>query len=175
VIGVGAIGPNGLRADYSQHGPYVDIMAAGDKVTVAALHSGQTNGDGTSYAAPFVSATVALLKQRFPALTPAQIAHRIVATADPAPGGRHSDEYGYGLLNPYRALTETLGPDVPASPAPVVMHTADPAALALQARRAHSQDMALLVAGIGTGVVALLGILSAVVRRGRRRGWHPAS
>lgn len=175
VIGVGAIGPNGLRADYSQHGPYVDIMAAGDKVTVAALHSGQTNGDGTSYAAPFVSATVALLKQRFPALTPAQIAHRIVATADPAPGGRHSDEYGYGLLNPYRALTETLGPDVPASPAPVVMHTADPAALALQARRAHSQDMAFLVAGIGTGVVALLGILAAVARRGRRRGWHPAN
>jgi type VII secretion-associated serine protease mycosin len=175
VIGVGAIGPDGLRAAYSEHGPYVDVMAAGDKVTVAALHAGQTTGDGTSFAAPFVSATAALLKQRFPALTPAQITHRIVATADPAPGGRHSDEYGYGLLNPYRALTETLGPDVPASPAPVVMHTADPAALALQARRAHSQDMALLVAAIGAGVVALVGILAAVVRRGRRRGWRAAS
>ena len=175
VIGVGAIGPNGLRAEYSQHGPYVDIMAAGDKITVAALHTGQTNGDGTSFAAPFVSATAALLKQRFPTLTPAQITHRIIATADPAPGGRHSDEYGYGLLNPYRALTETLGPDVPASPAPVVMHTADPAALALQARRNHSQDMALLVAAIGTGVVALVCILAAVLRRGRRRGWHAAN
>jgi len=36
-------------------------MAAGDKVTVAALHAGQTNGNGTSFAAPFVSATAALL------------------------------------------------------------------------------------------------------------------
>jgi hypothetical protein len=35
--------------------------------------------------------------------------------------------------------------------------------------------MALLVAAAGTGVVALLGILAAVVRRGRRRGWRAAS
>ena len=175
VIGVGAIGADGLRAAYSQHGDYVDIMATGNQVTYAALHAGQTTGDGTSYAAPFVAATAALIKQRFPTLTPAQVARRIIATADPAPGGRRSDEYGFGLLNPYRALTETLGPDVPAAPAPVVMRTEDPAVLAQQARRAHSQDMALLVAGIGTGVVALVGILTAVVRRGRRRGWRPAS
>jgi len=173
VIGVGAIGPDGLRAPYSQHGSYVDVMAAGDKITVAALDSGLTTGNGTSYATPFVAATAALIRQRFPQLTPAQVTHRIIATADPAPGGRHSDEYGFGLLNPYRALTETLGPDVPASPAAVAMPTADPATVALLARREHSQQMALLTAAIGAGVVVAVVLLVAAVRRGRRRGWQP--
>ena len=173
VIGVGATDVNGVRGDFSQHGRYVDVMAPGVAVTFAARRSGHTTGGGTSYATPFVSATAALLKQRFPSLTPAQVARRILATADPAPGGRRSDLYGFGVLNPYRALTETLGPESPPPPAPAVMHTEDPAALALAARRAHAQDMSLLVAGIGAGVVLLVVVVAAALRRGRRRGWRP--
>ncbi|MEU8232974.1 type VII secretion-associated serine protease mycosin [Actinoplanes sp. NPDC048967] len=173
VIGVGAIGANGVAGDFSQHGDYVDVMAPGVAVTIAARRSGHTQGDGTSYATPFVAATAALLKQRFPSLTPAQVARRILATADPAPGGRRSDLYGFGVLNPYRALTETLGPESPPPPAPAVMHTEDPAALALAARRADAQDMSLLVAAIGAGVVLLVVVVAAALRRGRRRGWRP--
>jgi membrane-anchored mycosin MYCP len=174
VIGVGAIGPDGQRAPFSQHGDYVDIMAAGDKITVAARRAGHTTGQGTSYAAPFVAATVALIEQRFPTLTPAQVARRLIATADPAPGGGRSDEYGYGLVNPYRAVTETLGPDEPPPPAPAVVHTEDPAVVAFQARRQRAQEMSLIVAAIGAGVVVLVGLLAMVLRRGRRRGWRPA-
>jgi membrane-anchored mycosin MYCP len=173
VIGVGAIGANGVAGDFSQHGDYVDVMAPGVAVTVAARRSGHIQGDGTSYATPFVAATAALLKQRFPSLTPAQVARRILATTDPAPGGRRSELYGFGVLNPYRALTETLGPESPPPPAPAVMHTEDPAALALAARRAHAQDMSLLAAAIGVGVVLLVVVLAAALRRGRRRGWRP--
>ncbi|BFU44650.1 hypothetical protein KRMM14A1004_28870 [Krasilnikovia sp. MM14-A1004] len=175
VIGVGSVGADGLRAENSQHGAYVDVMAAGVDVTMAAPHSGHTAGKGTSFAAPFVAATAALLKQRFPRLSPDEIRQRIVATADPAPGGGHSDEYGYGLLNPYRALTETLAPDGAAPPAPVVVHRDDAAAVAREARRAHAQDRALVVAAGGAAAVVLLGAGAAVVRRGRRRGWRPAS
>jgi subtilisin family serine protease len=173
VIGVGAIGANGVAGDFSQHGDYVDVMAPGVDVTFAALGRGYTRGSGTSYATPFVSATAALLRQRFPALTPAQVARRILATADPAPGGRRSRTYGFGVLNPYRALTETLGPETRPAPAPVVMHTDDPATVALAARRAQAQDMSLLVAAIGAGVVLLVVLVAAALRRGRRRGWRP--
>ena len=113
VIGVGAITAGGVRAEFSQHGDYVDIAAAGDGVTVAAPGGGHRTRQGTSFAAPYVSATAALILQRFPGSTPAQVQRRLIATADPAPGGGRSDAYGYGLLNPYRALTETLGPPVP--------------------------------------------------------------
>jgi membrane-anchored mycosin MYCP len=173
VIGVGAIGPDGVAGDFSQRGDYVDVMAPGVEVTFAARGEGHTRGNGTSYATPFVAATAALIKQRFPALTPAQVARRIFATTDPAPGGRRSERYGFGVLNPYRALTETLGPETRPAPAPAVVHTDDPATVALAARRAHAQDLSLVVAGIGAGVVLLVVLAAAALRQGRRRGWRP--
>jgi hypothetical protein len=72
-------------------------------------------------------------------------------------------------------LTETLGPDQPPAAAPMVMHTQDPTAVALAARRAHAQDMSLVAAAVGAGIVALMGFFAIVLRRGRRRGWRPAS
>jgi membrane-anchored mycosin MYCP len=174
VIGVGAINTAGVRAPFSQHGDYVDLVAAGDTVTAAAPAFGQAPVQGTSFSAPYVSATAALIKQRFPGATPAEVAFRLTATTDPAPGGRHSQDYGAGLLNPYRALTETLGPDTRPAAAPVVMHPDDPAVLARAQRRVHARDMAMLFAAIGAGGVLLLGAAAIVVRRGRRRGWRPA-
>jgi len=173
VIGVGAVGPDGTRADFSQHGQYVDLVAVGEGVTVAAPVRGHTTQQGTSFAAPYVSATAALILQRLPTLTPAQVQRRLTATADPAPGGARSDEYGFGLLNPYRALAETLAEGQP-SPAPTVMHTEDPAALALQARRDRAQDRSLVVGAAGLGLALLAAVAVGVVRRGRRRGWRPA-
>ena len=174
VIGVGAVTAAGMRASFSQRGGYVDLVAAGEGVTVAAVGSGHTLRQGTSFAAPYVAATAALLLERYPGLTPAQVERRLTATADPAPGGGRSDEYGYGLLNPYRALTETLVPRVPRAPAPVVVHSADPAAAARQARRGEARDRALISGAAGAGLAALAGLVAAVLRRGRRRGWRPA-
>ena len=174
VIGVGAITADGVRASFSQHGPYVDLVAPGQQVTVARLVAGQRLDQGTSFAAPFVAATAALILQRFPRATPAEVARRLEATADPSPAGERSDDYGYGVLNPYRALTETLGPDSPAAPAPQMMHADDPAAAALVARRDHARSMALLIAAIGAGAVLLIAAAAIIVRRGRRRGWAPA-
>ncbi|MFF5296291.1 type VII secretion-associated serine protease mycosin [Paractinoplanes globisporus] len=172
VIGVGAVAPDGVRADFSQRGDFVDLVAYGKGVTAAARGSGHTTVQGTSFSAPFVSATVALLLERFPGLTPAQVLNRLQATADPPPGGR--DEYGAGLLNPYRALTETLAPAARAPAAPQVMNPNDPAAAALANRRAHSQRMALWFAAVGAALVLLLAAAALIVRRGRTRGWQPA-
>jgi type VII secretion-associated serine protease mycosin len=175
VIGVAAIGPDGQRSSFSQHGDYVDIAAAGDQITAPARKAGQTGVQGTSFAAPFVAATAALVLQRFGPLSPEQVTRRLVATADPAPGGGRSDEYGFGLLNPYRALTETLGPDKPPAAAPVVIHSEDPAAVALQDRRDRAQRMSMIAAAVGGGFVALVVIAAIVLRQGRRRQWRPAA
>lgn len=185
VIGVGALTAAGVRADYSQHGDYVDVVAAGDGVTVALPGGGLDLGSGTSFASPFVAATAALIRQRFPDASPAEVARRIEATTDPAPGGAVSSgpgddaarnpEYGFGLLNPYRALTETLGPASPAAPAAEMMQAQDPAALARAARRADARRTSLWMALGGAGLVVAIGAAAIVLRRGRRRGWVPAS
>jgi membrane-anchored mycosin MYCP len=189
VIGVGAVDSSGVRAPFSQHGDYVDVTAAGDNVTVALPGGGLDMGSGTSFAAPFVAATAALIEQRFPGAGPAEVARRIEATTDPAPGGpvsggpvsagsgddaARNPEYGFGLLNPYRALTETLGPVSPAAPVPEMMRAQDPAAVARAVRRADARRDSLWMAVGGFGAVVAIGIAAAVLGRGRRRGWVPA-
>ncbi|GAB2572346.1 hypothetical protein Aab01nite_03310 [Paractinoplanes abujensis] len=176
VIGVGAITPEGVRAPFSQRGDYVDIVAMGAPVTAAGLVGGHDSVQGTSFSAPFVAATAALIKQRFPTISPLGVERRLTATADPAPGGGpRSPDYGFGALNPYRALTANLAPAAGPAPPPEVVDLNDPAAAALEARRDRSRDQALIFAGVGIGLVLLLGVVAAVVRQGRRRGWRPAA
>jgi membrane-anchored mycosin MYCP len=175
VIGVASVNADGVRSGFSGTGDFVDIAAIGEKVTVAAPGSGHQPREGTSFATPFVSATAALLKERFPDAGPEEIARRLLATADPAPGSTGgSPQYGHGLLNPHRALTETLGPATRAPAAPVLVRAEDPAQVAAAARRARSHDRAMLFAGAGAGAVLLAGLAAMVVRRGRGRGWRPA-
>ncbi|MBL7257775.1 type VII secretion-associated serine protease mycosin [Paractinoplanes lichenicola] len=176
VIGVGATTPNGVRAPFSQRGDYVDIVAMGAPVTAAALADGHAPVQGTSFSAPFVAATAALLKQRFPNITPQGVERRLTATADPAPGGGpRSLDYGFGALNPYRALTANLAPAAGPAPPPEVVNLNDPAAAALEARRDRSRNLAMIFAAVGVGLVLLLGLIAAIVRQGRRRGWSPAT
>ncbi|MFC4148901.1 type VII secretion-associated serine protease mycosin [Micromonospora mangrovi] len=174
VLGVGAIGPDGVRAPFSQTGPYVDLVAPGTDVLMAAPEQGHHRAEGTSYAAPFVAATAALLRQYRPELTAAEVARRIVGSTDPAPGP--DGGYGAGALNPYRAVTETPGRlgARPARAAVLPAERVDPAVAARQARRATARHRALLVAGV-TGAVATVTVLLAVVLpRGSRRRWRPA-
>ncbi|TYB37728.1 type VII secretion-associated serine protease mycosin [Micromonospora sp. AP08] len=174
VLGVGAIGADGTRAAFSQTGPYVDLVAPGGDVLMAAPRQGHHRAEGTSYAAPFVAGTAALVRQYRSELDATQVARRIVASTDPAPG--RADGYGAGVLNPYRAVTESTGGAVAGreTGAALPVDRPDAAELARQARRTTARDRALLVAG-ATGAAALVVVLLAVVLpRGARRRWHPA-
>ncbi|MEO3776125.1 type VII secretion-associated serine protease mycosin [Micromonospora sp. B11E3] len=177
VLGVGAIGSDGRRAQFSQTGPYVDLVAPGGEVLMAAPGQGHRQADGTSYAAPFVAATAALVRQYRPGLTAAQVAQRILATADPAPGDGSGGGYGAGVLNPYRAVTETgaepTGRVSQAAGLPV--DRADPAELAWRARRAAARERALAVAAVAGAVVAGAVLLAVLLPRGIRRRWRPAA
>ena len=115
-----------------------------------------------------------MIKQRFPDAAPAEVQRRLEATADPSPAGGRSDDYGYGLLNPYRALSETLGPVSPPPAVPEKVRAVDPAAADRVARRADARRSALLSAVLGAAGVLLIAVAAIVGRRGRRRGWRPA-
>lgn len=60
---------------------------------------------GTSFAAPLVAATAALVRARFPQMSAGDVVNRLLSTAkDIGPLGR-DDRFGYGLVNPVAALT----------------------------------------------------------------------
>ncbi|WP_229398728.1 type VII secretion-associated serine protease mycosin [Micromonospora okii] len=176
VLGVGAIGPDGRRADFSQTGPYVDLVAPGGEVLMAAPAEGHRRAEGTSYAAPFVAATAALVRQYRPELTAAQVTGRLLATADPAPGDGVGGGYGAGVLNPHRAVAETgAGPGGRERAAwALPAERADPALLARQSRRAAARDRSLAVAAVTGAAVAGAALLAVVLPRGLRRRWRPA-
>jgi type VII secretion-associated serine protease mycosin len=112
VMGIGGVDRDGRRIDTSPRGSFVDLVAAADGVVGAAPGRGHGTFRGTSFAAPFVSAAAALVRARWPGLAAPDVVRRLLATADPAPGARPSPSYGWGALNPRRALTEVL-PGVP--------------------------------------------------------------
>jgi subtilisin family serine protease len=63
VIAVGAVGRDGKPAPFSTFGEHVDLAAPGERVVSTALE-GYARVTGTSFAAPFVSATAALVVSR---------------------------------------------------------------------------------------------------------------
>ncbi|HWG99709.1 MAG TPA: type VII secretion-associated serine protease mycosin [Pilimelia sp.] len=174
VLGVGAIGPDGLRESRSQVGPYVDLVAPGVEITVAAPGGGYAAQTGTSYAAPFVAATAALLRQHRPELSAAEVARRIVATADPSAGGRRTGEYGAGVVNPYRALTEEVARGAPEPVATLPPTSVDPAVVAAQARADLARRRAVGLAVAGGALAGLALLVAVVLPRGVRRRWRPA-
>jgi membrane-anchored mycosin MYCP len=172
VLGVGAIGPDGMRAQFSQIGPYVDVVAPGIDVLAAVPGEGHKRHSGTSYAAPFVAATAALVREYRPDLSAAEVVERIVATADPAPAGGHSDEYGAGVLNPYRAVVDTAAVEHRTTHA--ALPPAQPEAGA-SADRVRARVISLWIAAAGAGIVGATALAVLVLPRGKRRRWQPAS
>ncbi len=105
VIAVGAVGADMRPTGFSTRGDHVALCAPGERVFTAALE-GYQRATGTSFAAPFVTATVALMiaraeRRAFP-LDPPMIKHLLAASArtfpGPAPG------CGAGVLDAAAAL-----------------------------------------------------------------------
>ncbi|MGR6322575.1 type VII secretion-associated serine protease mycosin [Micromonospora soli] len=70
---------------------------------------------GTSFAAPLVAATAALVRARYPQMSAADVVNRIITTArDLGPTGR-DDRFGYGMVDPVAALTSDV-PSVARNP-----------------------------------------------------------
>ncbi|MGH3867132.1 MAG: type VII secretion-associated serine protease mycosin [Pseudonocardiaceae bacterium] len=131
VLTVAATDEHGAPADFSMHGPWVDVAAPGTgAVSLAAGQPGLTGGlvdahgvahalDGTSFATPYVAGLVALVRERFTSLTARQVMDRIKRTAQhpAAPGGRN-EELGYGMIDPVAALTAALPEEGGVQPPP---------------------------------------------------------
>lgn len=122
VLSVGGVGENGAPSEFSMHGPWVGVAASAENVVALGPHGepvdalpgkdGPVPIAGTSFAAAYVSGVAALIRQKFPDLTPAQIITRITASAR-HPGGGVDDAVGAGIMDAVAALTW----DIPAGPA----------------------------------------------------------
>jgi len=104
VIGVAALSDSKTLASFSDRGPWVDIAAPGDGAYSTVPDGGYLGGwRGTSFAAPLVSATVALIVASRPGITPAGVASRLARGSHPIDAP--TNEVAWGGLDAGTALS----------------------------------------------------------------------
>jgi len=173
VLAVAAIDSDDNRAAESHAGSYVDVAAPGKDVMSTGANGPRPYAvvTGTSFAAPFVSGTAALIRAYHPKLTGRQVVARITATADVPPQGRGGAALGAGIVNPYAAVTAVIPAEgsaatTPPSPVPGAV----PALPVSPDRSVRNQ---VLVSSAVVAALAMLLVLAAVVvPRGRARRWQ---
>lgn len=180
VLSVAAMDSNGNPADFSIQGPWVSVAAPGtriislDPANPQGLANETINGQGqrsaiqgTSFAAPYVSGLVALVRDRFPDLDAKQVMNRIKQTAShPAAAGGHNSRVGYGMINPIGALTTMIPTEhgLPTDEAVQLPYELPPA----YRKNWSPAQVAMIGAGGGVGLLLLTLFIVHTVRRNRR-------
>lgn len=116
VIAVGSSSESGLRSLYSCYGPELFICAPGENILTTQYNNELETFSGTSASCPCVAGIVALILERNPSLSVEQV-RNILARSTIRPEsskfteeheyGLWSEEYGYGVINAYRAVKNT--------------------------------------------------------------------
>jgi subtilisin family serine protease len=183
VIAVGMSDQTDAAVAESQYDKAMPVSVAAPGKNLMALLPSRTSpglaydtGDvtGTSFATPLVTGVVAMILQRYPKLTPAQVKHRLEASADPPAGGIPDKQLGHGIVNPYRALTLTISDE---SATPV---TATPVTPPLPEDQRPQPDLTVRNTALVVAAIVVAGTLLGVVIRfalpaARRRGFRPAT
>ncbi|GAA4679732.1 type VII secretion-associated serine protease mycosin [Phytohabitans rumicis] len=81
------------------------VLSAPATGLLGARPGGTWKVQGTSFAAPLVSATAALVRSRWPGMSAATVVNRLISTADDLGAVGRDDRFGYGLVDPVAALT----------------------------------------------------------------------
>ncbi len=139
---VGATDKNDNIASFSSRGPNRDgtikpDVSAPGKDIVSTRAAGTNDGkaidnyylsmSGTSMATPMVSGAIALLLEKKPDLTPAQVKDIMEKTAKPLGSGVPNSNYGYGRISIINAINYLDGNYTPApSPTPTPTPTPKP-------------------------------------------------
>ena len=104
VIGVSSIG-RGLRAsEFASRGPFIDLVAPGQRIVTTEVGGGWGRQDGTSLAAAFVTAGAALVRAANPTLSRAQVTDILLSTSKDLGRRGRDDDFGAGLLRVDRAV-----------------------------------------------------------------------
>ncbi|MGW1060579.1 type VII secretion-associated serine protease mycosin [Micromonospora rubida] len=172
VLAVGSVGPDGRRSEFSEVGAYLDLVAPGvDVVSLSRAGAGHLVDSGTSYATPFVAAAAALVRSYHPRLTAAQVKRRLELTADHPGTALPDPQLGWGVVNPYQAVTALLAEEHDRA-APLPPATLGPIRQASDG--AGGEDRAIEFALTAAVLAGLAGLVAYLIPLGIRRGWRGA-
>jgi subtilisin family serine protease len=105
VLGVAAVGQDGASAGFSSDNLSVQIAAPGVRVPAQGRDGRYWLVSGTSPACALIAGVVALIRSRYPALTPPEVRKAVTTTASHPPPGGYDDQVGFGTVDAAVALT----------------------------------------------------------------------
>jgi Subtilase family len=186
VIGVGSVDLAGLPAPYENSRTVRDgsvlISAPGNSNSGPVGGSGQSfSMDGPEAAAAFVAGTVTLIRSLYPHLSPMLVARALALSARYRPPGGYSTTLGFGLINPYGALTAAaqlvklsgaaaspaVAAGTPGGQDPAMAFRAGPPLPAIAAVHHSMAKLAAYGAAVVIGLICLVGAF--LLRRSRAR------
>lgn len=103
VLAVSATDRNDNLASFSSTGPQVALAAPGKDIRTTSLNGSYKIVSGTSFSAPHVTGTVALMLANAPDMVPETVRSLLAATAEKLPG-LSPEEEGSGLVDAARAV-----------------------------------------------------------------------
>ena len=189
VISVAAVHADGRRAAFSDRNASVVISAPGVDIDGAGPGSIYLGGSGTSPASALIAGVAALIRSRYPRLTPALVTQALVSSAQHRPPGGYRPGVGFGEVDAAAALAAAgrLARQQPATgiaatgmPAGGMSATARFGAGALPpivvVRRDEARiDLLTAIAGVAAlGFITAMTALAVLARRGRRKRRYPA-
>jgi type VII secretion-associated serine protease mycosin len=106
VIGVAALARDGSPAKFSDRNSSVLVAAPGSGVVGAGPGNSYWIGEGTSQAGAIVSGVAALVRAKYPNMSPALVAQAISRGATHRPSGGWDELVGFGEVDAVTALSE---------------------------------------------------------------------
>lgn len=117
VLTVGGVDKNQVASDESSsQGISIAVAAPAESMIGAIPGNKYATWSGTSAAAPIVAGVAALIMEKYPDLTGNQVIERIISSADDAGDKGRDALYGYGILNPAKALASDTPDDTDTNP-----------------------------------------------------------
>lgn len=168
VVAVGGVDKKGEHSEISVTGPELALSAPSDMISTAYRGGQRVVTTGTSNATALVAGTAALIRSKYPDLPASEVVRLLTATAtDKGTPGRDA-EFGYGVVNPVRALAEAASAKPSSQAQPSHSAAAEPTAIAAPGAE---MGTGTLLALILCGVLAVLATVAAIVMfaRSRRR------
>ncbi|MEU7896530.1 S8 family serine peptidase [Nonomuraea sp. NPDC049152] len=104
VIGVSAVDKQGRRAAFSSDNLSVMVAAPGVDVPVLKMSGALGSSKGTSVATALVAGVTALIKSKYPNLTPDKVAQAVTSSARARPSAGYDDKIGFGVVDAAAAL-----------------------------------------------------------------------
>ncbi|WP_440068517.1 S8 family serine peptidase [Streptosporangium sp. OZ121] len=173
VIGVGAVDDLGRPATFSSDNLSVLVSAPGVDVPVVVPGGKYGSSEGTSSATALVAGVAALIKAKYPDISPQMVSQALTSTATAGPATGYDDHIGFGVVDAAAALAKAgrLVAGAAEVPVPDGRRFGD-GTLPTEPSRPGPEPVRLWLYGVGLagGLLAFAGAVAMLNRHSGRAG-----